>query len=164
MPLSKRVLEYFRGVGRSDITDPSAEPWSAAFISFVMRDAGALPTVFPFSGNHARYILFGLANRIANRDNASLVYFDRSEIAPRVGDLIGFSRTANVTSRADIERFLPDKFFPSHTDLVIDVSPGKCKVIGGNVGQTIQTATVKIDEFGKIDPSDKHFFVLRVNI
>jgi hypothetical protein len=160
-PLATRVLEYFKFVGRPEISSPDAEPWSAAYISFVLHQAGA--TSFPKSAGHFTYILAGLANRMANRFDAPVVYFDRDEKAPRVGDLIGFSRTASVTDRADIEAHLPDKFFPSHTDLVIDVSPGKIKVIGGNVSQTIKTTTVRADGEGKIDPSAAHFFVLRLN-
>jgi len=163
-PLRTRVLEYFALVGRPDITDTSADAWSAAFISFVMNKSGAALTDFPISAGHSRYILFGLANRISNRLNASVVYFDRNEIVPRVGDLIGFSRTASVTSRADLEKLLPNKFFPSHTNLVVDVSPGLIKAIGGNVSNTIQITNVKTGAGGHIDPSDHHFFVLRINI
>ncbi|MES2197365.1 MAG: DUF2272 domain-containing protein [Pseudomonadota bacterium] len=163
-PLSSRVLEYFKLVGRPDITDPAAEPWSAAYISFVMKNAGASPTQFPISPSHSLYILTALANRVANRMDAPLVYFDRNEIAPEIGDLIGFSRTAEVRNRADLERMLPGKFFPSHTNLVVDVSPGKIKAIGGNLSQSIRTVTVKTDTNGRMDPSDQHFFVLRTNM
>ena len=163
-PLSLRVLEYFSLVGRPDIRDPSAEPWSAAFISFVMRSAGADASEFPISPHHARYILTALRHRMSNRLDAPIVYFDRDEMAPRPGDLVGFSRTARVKNRADIEAFLPDKFFPSHTDLVIDVSPGRVTAIGGNVSQTIKTSSIKTDGGGKIDPASNHFFVLRVNL
>jgi hypothetical protein len=163
-PLSSRVLEYFKLVGRPDITDPTAEPWSAAFISFVMKTAGASPTQFPISPSHSLYILFALANRVANRMNASMVYFDRNERAPEVGDLIGFSRTAEVRNRADMERFLPSKFFASHTNLVVDVAPGRIKAIGGNLSQSTRIVTVKTDAQGRIDPSDQHFFVLQMNM
>jgi hypothetical protein len=129
-----------------------------------MNSAGATPLQFPISPAHSRYILLGLANRIKNNRSATIVYFDRDETAPRVGDLIGFSRTAEVKNRADLERFLPDKFFPSHTDLVIDVSGPRIKAIGGNVDQTIMTSTVAADANGKIDPADPHFFLLRLNI
>lgn len=167
-PLRQRVLEYFRFVDRPDIVDTASEPWSAAFISFVMDRAGASQAQFPKSQNHTKYILAGLANRMANRLDAPVVYFDTDEIVPRVGDLIGFSRTSKVKDRADIEPFLhlppKDQFFPSHTNLVIDVSPGSVTAIGGNVSQTIKTATAKTDSDGKIVPSDEHFFVLRINI
>jgi len=163
-PLSSRVLEYFKLVGRPDIIDPTAEPWSAAFISFVMKTAGASPTQFPISPSHSLYILFALANRVANRMNASMVYFDRNERAPEVGDLIGFSRTAEVRNRADMERFLPSKFFASHTNLVVDVAPGRIKAIGGNLSQSTRIVNVKTDAEGRIDPSDQHFFVLQMNM
>jgi hypothetical protein len=155
------VLQYFAFVHKN-VTDPSAEPWSAAFISFVMNGAGA--TTFPFSAAHSHYTLIGLANRIANRMNASVVYFDKNEMAPRVGDLIGFSNTPGVKSRSDLEGFLPDKFYASHTNLVVEVSPGKIKAIGGNVSQTIKITNVKATADGKIDPANKHFFVLRLNV
>ena len=93
-PLRSRALQYFKFVGRNDIRDPSTVAWSAAFISFVMNGAGA--TSFPFSAGHATYILKGLANRLANLPNAPVVYFDADEMAPRVGDLIGFSNNRSV--------------------------------------------------------------------
>ena len=63
-----------------------------------------------------------------------------------------------------MEGFLPSKHFDSHTDLVVEVSPGKVRVIGGNVSQTIKITTVKTTAEGKIVPADKRFFVLRMNM
>ncbi len=163
-PLSSRVLEYFAFVNRSDIKRPDAEPWSAAFISFVIKNAGATDDQFPKSQNHAKYILAGLANRLKNRLDAPIVYFDRNEVTPQIGDLVGFSRDGGVKNRADIEQFLPDKFFASHTDLVIEASGSTIKAIGGNVSQTIKITNIKADAAGKIDPSAQHFFVLRMNV
>jgi len=164
-PLRSRVLEYFKFVHR-DGANPGTVPWSAAFISFVMNEAGGKN--FPFSAGHATYILKGLANRLAKQVNAPVVYFDKNEMAPRVGDLIGFSNEPNVRNRSDMEGLLqlpPNKqFFASHTDLVIEVSSGKVKAIGGNVSQTINITTVKTSADGKIDPADKRFFLLRLNM
>lgn len=165
-PLEARVLEYFRFVDRGDVTDTTAVPWSAAYMSFVMHKAGATNEQFPKSAGHAKYILASLRNRIANRFDASIVYFDRSEKAPRLGDLVGFSD--EVRNRADIEAFLSkpaDKqFFSSHTDLVVNVNAGQILVVGGNVSQTITTKRIRVDAEGMIAPSEKHFFLLRVNI
>jgi hypothetical protein len=164
-PLKARVLQYFSFVGLN-VTNPASKPWSAAFISFVMDHAGA--TGFPFSAGHATYILKGLANRLANKMNAPVVYFDKDEIAPKVGDLIGFSNDSSVRNRADLEARLQlppdDQFFASHTDLVVEVSSGKVKAIGGNVSQSIKLTTVTTTADGKIEPSNKRFFVLRLNV
>jgi hypothetical protein len=162
-PLRDRVLEYFKFVGRGDVTDPAVF-WSAAFISFVMGGAGADATQFPFSAAHSHYILRGLANRMRNDMSAAVVYFDKNEIAPRIGDLVGASNTPTVRNRADLEQLLPDEPFHSHTDLVIDTAPGRLTAIGGNVDNTIKTRPVITDADGKIVPADERFFVLRINI
>ena len=59
-------------------------------------------------------------------------------------------------------RQLPDKFFASHTDLVIDVREGRLTAIGGNVSNTIKQTFVDLDETGKLQTS-KYFFILRIN-
>lgn len=165
-PLEARVFEYFRFVDRGDVTDTTAVPWSAAYMSFVMHRAGATNEQFPKSAGHARYILASLRNRIANRFDASIVYFDRNEKAPRLGDLVGFSD--EVRNRAAIEAFLlkppKEQFFSSHTDLVVNIDRGEILVVGGNVSQTITTKRIRVDTEGMIVPSEKHFFLLRVNI
>ncbi|MBH5370108.1 DUF2272 domain-containing protein [Bradyrhizobium glycinis] len=161
-PLRARVLEYFKFVGRGDVTDPAAVRWSAAYISFVLNAGGVTRAQFPFSASHSTYILAALANRIANRMDAPIVYFDKGEMAPRVGDLIGFSD--EVQSRADIERKLPDTPFHSHTNLVVELSSSKIMAIGGNVTQSIRITNVNATPDGKIIPANKHFFVLRMNI
>lgn len=161
-PLSARIREYFNFVGAPGTDHRTA--WSAAYISFVMRSAGLTGSQFPKSANHAKYILRGLANQLDNKLNASIVYFEKDKVAPRVGDLIGFSRQSGVNDTADIKKFLPDTFFKSHTDLVIDVRPGKLTVIGGNVSNTIKATNIDIDTDGKILKDAKHFFVLRINV
>lgn len=160
-PLEAQVLAYFAGVGRGDITRGDQEPWSAAFISFCLREAGATTEILPVkSAAHSDYIHLGLAHRNAGHD-VPIVYFDRQETPPRVGDLVGFSRDENVRNRTDIEA-KKGKFFASHTDLVLDVRPGKLTVIGGNKSNTIKTETIRLDSDGLID-SDKYFFILRIN-
>jgi hypothetical protein len=98
--LLSRTLEYFKFVGSDNVSDPSVTHWSAAFISFVMGQAGATKEQFRFSAGHVSYIFQALQNRVDGKDDASIVYFDRNEIAPRVGDLVGFSRDANVKTLA----------------------------------------------------------------
>jgi len=162
-PLESRVLHYFWLVGMPDVASGDAEPWSAAFISFCLREAGADTTQLPIDrANHASYIHRAIGHRKAGKDDAPIVYFDSDEIAPRVGDLVGFSRTERVRSRTDIER-LQGVHFPAHTDLVLDVGPTSATVIGGNKSHTIKTETIRLDGNGRL-VSDKYFFVLRINI
>lgn len=162
-PLESRVLHYFRLVGMPGVASGDAEPWSAAFISFCLREAGADITQLPIDrANHASYIHRAIGHRRAGNNDAPIVYFDGEEIAPRVGDLVGFSRTERVRSRTDIER-LQGAHFPAHTDLVLDIGPTSATVIGGNKSNTIKTEAIRLDGNGRM-VSDKYFFVLRINI
>jgi len=178
-PLHARGLQYFAFVKaeRNTIVG-AANAWSAAFISFVYGKAGLSGSVFPFAPNHARYILKALANSdkiksnaAVSQDEQALTYHEIDEKAPRVGDLVGYgSSTRNsellgrpVRSTEDIRRHLPKRHFPSHTDLVVDVQPGKLTVIGGNVGDTIDTKTYALGPDGKLAAGQRPFFVLRVD-
>ena len=163
-PLRSRALEYFHFVGMNKITDPSKEPWSAAFISFVIKQAGADQRQFPFSAGHHRYIRQALENRIANDSHATLIYHDRSEFAPRVGDLVGRSRSSKVKNRKDIEKLLPNGSFAAHTDIVVRVGPGFIDTIGGNVGNSIKKRRFETTRKGLVKDRKKWFFVLEVNI
>ncbi len=105
--------------------------WSAAFISYVMRIAGAGQR-FPYSGDHADYI--NAARRVSLGETKSwLVAAERvQDYAPRTGDLICFGRGKAKGLRFDD---LPTpNLFPSHCDIVVDTAvPGRITVIGGNV-------------------------------
>ena len=83
--------------------------WSAAFVSYVMRMAGAGPR-FPYSGTHADYI-----NAARLNPGRLVVAAERPETyAPRPGDLICLSRGRPL-------RFddLPAGKFASHCDIVV---------------------------------------------
>ncbi len=178
-PLHARGLEYFRMVNshRETIVGNS-NPWSAAYISFVMRAAGFESTIFPFAPNHARYILQALTNRKKNdavqatETTTALVYYELHEFAPRVGDLVGNPSTVStspltnafVKTTADIALHLPKHHFPSHTDLVIDVRDGLVTVIGGNVSDTIKTRKYELDADGHIKSGQRPKFVLAINV
>jgi hypothetical protein len=122
--------------------------WSAAFISYVMRIAGAGPR-FPYSGDHADYI--NAARRVSlGQTKAWLVSAERvQDYAPRLGDLVCFGR-----GRAKGLRFedLPTaNLFPSHCDIVVDTMvPGRIGVIGGNVEDSVTMNYVPVAEDGKL--------------
>ena len=97
--------------------------WSAAFISYVMRTAGAGPG-FPYTPLHADYI-----NAAARREG--VLRAERPETyAPQLGDLICVGRLAARQLKFDD---LPSGRFFAHCDLVVSVVPGQLSVIGGNV-------------------------------
>ena len=122
--------------------------WSAAFISYVMRIAGAGQR-FPYSGDHADYI--NAARRVSLGETKSwLVAAERvQDYAPRTGDLICFGRGKAKGLRFDD---LPTpSLFPSHCDIVVDTAvPGQITVIGGNVEDLVTMNTVPVTADGKL--------------
>ncbi len=122
--------------------------WSAAFISYVMRMAGA-GNRFPYSADHADYI--NAAKRVSlGQASEWLVSAERvQDYAPRPGDLICFGRG---TARGLRFEDLPTPgLFTSHCDIVVDAMvPGRISVIGGNVEDSVTMNTVPVAADGKL--------------
>lgn len=122
--------------------------WSAAFISYVMRIAGAGQR-FPYSGDHADYI--NAAKRMTlGQATGWLVTAERvQDYAPRPGDLVCFGRGAARGLRYDD---LPTAgLFTSHCDIVVDTAtPGRIGVIGGNVEDSVTLNYVPVTADGKL--------------
>jgi hypothetical protein len=122
--------------------------WSAAFISYVMRIAGAGPR-FPYSGDHADYI--NAARRVSlGQTTQWLVSAERvQDYAPRPGDLVCFGRGSAKGLR--YEDLPTPKLFTSHCDIVVDtMMPGRISVIGGNVEDSVTMTYVPVGADGRL--------------
>jgi hypothetical protein len=105
-------------------------PWSAAFVSYVMRIAGA-GSRFPYAPDHAHYI--DIAKRQAlGQTSGWMVTAARPEgYAAQRGDLVCEGRDTASTLRYDDLPF--GRYFPAHCGFVVDTSsPRQIAVIGGN--------------------------------
>ena len=121
--------------------------WSAAFIDYVMRIAGAGAT-FPYAPDHAHYI--DLAKQMAlGRTSGWVITAERPDAyAPQPGDLICTGRGAAGNLTYDD---LPAGHFPAHCDIVVDTAvPGQISVIGGNVDDAVTLKHVPVTADGKL--------------
>ena len=100
--------------------------WSAAFVDYVMRMAGA-GNRFPYSPSHSDYI-----NAARTRSDLAVTALPLSQYAPQLGDLVCMWRAGHPVTYQD----LPAGHFPSHCDIVVAQHPGSLDVIGGNVRTT----------------------------
>ncbi len=120
--------------------------WSAAFISYVMRIAGA-GADFPYSPNHSTYI-----NAAARGGSRLLTAVAPQAAPPMQGDLICLGRGKSaVLSFADLPTV---DLFPAHCDLVVNVAPGLLTVIGGNVDDAVTMKHVPLAPDGKLAGPD----------
>jgi hypothetical protein len=157
-PGIRSVLEdYWRtGVGwlPSEPEWWSRVPWSAAFISWVMRKAGA-GRAFKYSSAHAAYIKAAKDNRIANNDNPFKAY-RITEVAPKVGDLVCKSRAGSGATYDNIRVGMK-----THCDVVTDVQLSRLLTIGGNVSQSTSMTPVSTDTRGLIT-NPNYFAVIKI--
>ncbi len=137
--------------------------WSAAFISYVMRIAGAGPR-FPYAISHTIYI-----NAAASHATRGLTAYPPDKYAPMMGDLICVGRGRSAALHfADLPT---DYSFPSHCDIVVGVKPGMLTVIGGNVDDAVTEKHVPVTAAGMlagpdgvaVDTRYPWFVVLKVN-
>jgi hypothetical protein len=129
-------------------------PWSAAFISYVLKQAGVAPNAFQFSNAHRAYIYDAFATNAAetNKETADHIYRACPALAtrPRAGDLICDHREtafADVSEPAMRERIRGElaggtdarTVRKSHCEVVafVDARKRRMYTIGGNVLQGV---------------------------
>ncbi len=131
---------------------PAAEDgefaWSAAFISYVMRIAGA-GRRFPYSADHADYINAARLVSLGKSDGWVVAAERVEDYAPRPGDLVCFGRGKAKGLR--YEDLPTAGLFTSHCDIVVDIMvPGEIAVIGGNVEDSVTLNHVPVTADGKL--------------
>ena len=123
--------------------------WSAAFISYVMRTAGA-GARFPYSPSHDVYINIAKEMKLG-RTSGWVVMAERvDEYAPALGDLICYSRERY---KLTYEK-LPRRRFIGHCDIVVARDKAQISVIGGNVDHTVTMKHVPVTTDGRLADAD----------
>lgn len=150
----RKVAAYWSGSGlgsgcgnagaacRSFVVDT---PWSAAFVSWVMRQA-RVPG-FSASSRHVDYV------RAARRASPTAPYrlVAPEAEAPAAGDLLCYvraqSRTLGYPGLLDI--LDAGDGLPMHCDIVVATQDGIAWLVGGNVQQTVALRMLRLDETGR---------------
>lgn len=157
-----RIADYWRiGTGQS-VSNPRIG-WSGAFVSFVLKSAGAGER-WPATGSHAHYIKWATENR--ERGSGAFWAHRLADYAPQPGDLV-----CNALERGiDYDR-QPNRNYWSHCDIVVEVRRGSIDVIGGNLSNAVARRTLATDGNGRlqnpqpraIDPAVKNWFAVIQN-
>ena len=119
------------------------QAWSSAFISYLMRMAGAGDD-FKYSQSHSQYIAQAVKNRKENNSKKFKAY-KPNEVKVQVGDLVCYPRQSGVgyDSKAG---------YKSHCDLITSVQGNIAVGIGGNVSDSVTKKNYALKD-GKIDKS-----------
>jgi hypothetical protein len=152
----QRVGVYWlEGTGKHLTGKNDDFPWSATFVSYVMRKAGAGDR-FKYSAQHSVYIRAAILAKTKNIATAGFWGHRLSERAPEPGDLICYARQLGVSYDT------PSADYKSHADIVVARHAGEIEVIGGNVGNSVTVKHLAIDGNGLlIDDQFAWFAVLQ---
>lgn len=119
------------------------QAWSSAFISYLMRKAGA-GNDFKYAQSHSQYIAEAVKNRKENNSKKFKGY-KPNETDVKVGDLVCYPRQSGISYNSGAG-------YMSHCDLIINIVGNKAVGIGGNVSDSV-TKNYYILKDGKIDKS-----------
>jgi hypothetical protein len=133
-------------------------PWSAAFISYLMKTAGFSPAEFTFSDSHVDYVQAAYEASAAEAAGQPSGYaFRACDVAttrPRAGDLLCATRAATAgVARFDalataLSTRQRGEAFPMHCELVVRADEGgdaKIETIGGNVVQSVTLSRMTLN-------------------
>lgn len=161
-PVMSPVLqEYFRLGSNTSFpaerfTDPTFQrtyPWSAAFVGYVVRRAGA-GSRFRYSTYHSDYAYGAKQNRLSG-NNQGPQLFRVTEVALRPGDIIVKRRGNNLS----FDNVAPQ--MQGHGDIVVSIQGSKAILVGGNIDQTVSQIVKPLAADGKLLNSEEYFGVVR---
>lgn len=151
-----RLKSYWESIGwKESRWTPTGKAWSAAFISYIMKKAGA-GDKFKYDASHSKYIRAARKNREENNSNPIKAY-KLNEKKPNVGDLVCYYR--GTTSSDPFDR---DSSYQSHCDVVVQKNADSIDVIGGNVSHTVGKKNVSLNADGtvKFGSAGKNWFAV----
>jgi hypothetical protein len=145
--LSNQIKRYWADLGFS--FPGIGTPWSAVFVSWCVKKAGATSTEFKFATAHSKFVHEAIKNAINNI--GVFRAFDISAYAPEVGDIIQNNRNGNTL---DYNYAKTHRSYQSHSAIVIergmDSQGGYVLTIGGNESDSIRKKLIRLTASGFI--------------
>lgn len=155
-PFSDYVKAYWQGIGQPFDGDDTHVPWSAAFVSYVIRKAGGY-TGFKYSLRHSDYVHQAIRRRI-DGEEGPYIGLRLDEHRPELGDIVCMARgTSNIT----YDFAANNSQFASHCDIIVRIKDGKVKTIGGNVSNSVARRTYNLDDNGFLKPEKRLYAVMK---
>jgi hypothetical protein len=147
--MSRRIKAYWTGLNMGFPGVSTA--WSAVFVSFFVKSAGATAREFLFSARHSEFVHAAIQNA---KSESGLFRGRRIEsYAPKIGDIIQNNRDGN---RFDFAHAARRNDYKSHSAIVVeegtDGNGRYVRTIGGNESDTVGQKIVRVNRAGLILP------------
>jgi len=155
--LCKQIKKWTVEIGFG-FTSCTKVPWSAVFISWCVKQAGASKTEFKFAMAHSVFVNQAIKN--ATRGTGVFQGFNFNEKAPAIGDIIQNNRRGNTFNFEFAKR---NARYESHSAIVIetgrDLQGGFAFCIGGNEQDSVRRSVVRLDDQGLIKQRTGNSFI-----
>ncbi|MCS6853738.1 MAG: DUF2272 domain-containing protein [Elioraea sp.] len=127
-------------------------PWSAAFLSFLLRSAGYDATDAPSSEAHWVLVDHLIARHARFPGRAPFAPHPPNARAPQPGDLLCATRDAARGRYARPEHRAAEagRPMPMHCDVVVGVREGVVEAIGGNLGDAVRLVLLPAGADGRL--------------
>ncbi|MFT4503159.1 DUF2272 domain-containing protein [Caballeronia sp. 15711] len=160
--LTARIKQYWADVGLT--FERVEKPWSAVFVSFCVKKAGATKEDFSFSARHSRFVHDAIANAISGTGVTR--GYEAHSYAPQVGDIIQNNRDGNAFT---FKNATEQSRYESHSAIVVillDEGGKKYAVtVGGNESNSVGRAKVELTPEGFIkDKSDHYIAIVHIDL
>jgi hypothetical protein len=162
-PFAGFVGQMWRAIGLNlDGTDRD-QPWSAAAVSFMVRNAGPAYRDFRFAAAHSKFTHAAIRARREVDARAPFWGFDLFEARPQPGDIV-VRDNPEFAPAVDFELAARSDSYRSHSDIVVhvDSQAQKAIAIGGNVGHSVGLSEYDLAPGDFLAPT-QHTFALLVN-
>ncbi|MGE0725379.1 MAG: DUF2272 domain-containing protein [Alphaproteobacteria bacterium] len=132
--------------------------WSAVFVSWCMRTAGAAAREFEVSSAHARFVHWAIGN--ARRETGLFRARPIAERGPLVGDVIHWNRDGGTV---DFAFAAGHKRYNSHSAIVLETgedSLGRFALtVGGNESDSVRRQRIALDANGLVKQRQRNPFI-----
>ncbi len=158
--LCKQIKKYWTDL-KLGFTSCVSVPWSAVFVSWCVKQAGANVTEFKFAAAHSVFVF----EAIKNARNGMGVFrgVDIAADTPAIGDIIQNNRGG--TSH-DFAFASTHKNYTSHSAIVIetgtDAEGAYALTIGGNEGNSVRQTVIRLTPQGFIKQRSNNPFICLV--
>jgi hypothetical protein len=155
--LCKQIKKWTVDIGFS-FSSCTTVPWSAVFVSWCVKQAGATKAEFKFAMSHSVFVNQAIKNAV----NGVGVFqgFDISAQMPAVGDIIQNNRRGNNFNFAFAKTHSQ---YESHSTVVIEIGQdnlgGFAFCVGGNENDSVRRSVVRLDSRGFIKQRDGNPFI-----
>lgn len=156
-PLSSQIATYWRDLGMA--AQPVSVAWSAVFVSWCVKQAGATKSEFKFSARHSSFVHAAIANATAN--TGVFRGHPITDYAPKIGDILQNNRSGNTF---DFNYARTHNAYESHSAIVMEVgldNKGRyLRTIGGNEGDSVGMRELRLDAKGFLKVPPKSYIAV----